>query len=49
MEFVFREVSEVVFEFLKTEPRLTVKGMISMDVGLVWVCWGRRGSRHEGE
>ena len=49
MEFIFREVSEVVFEFLEAEPRLTVKGVVGMDVRLVWVCRGRRGYKHEDE
>ena len=38
MEFIFRKVLKVVFELLEAEPRLMVKGVVSMDVGLVWVC-----------
>ena len=49
MEFVFREVLEVVLEFLKTEPRLMVKGVIGVDIRLVWVCWGGGGHGHEDE
>ena len=47
MEFVFGEVSEIVLELLEMEPRLMVKGVVGMNVGLVWICWGGRGGRHE--
>ena len=49
MELIFGEVLEVIFEFLEAEPRLSAKGVVGMDVGLVWVCRGRRGCRHEDE
>ena len=49
MEFVFGKVLEVVLEFLKTEPRLMVEGVIGMDIRLVWICRGGGGRRHEDE